>query len=139
MRDVQELRNGATLVGVAWLAFMFAAFLWVPVVALGVDRSLAEPNGLVATGVRAGLGLIGGALAGLGSGYLIESAWSSRWRIVCGVLVGWQYVRITRISQLVSSDPIITFLPGVVAGLSAFIAFPFGRRWFGREADGPAA
>ncbi len=139
MNGVRELRNGAALVGVAWLAFMVGSFLWLPIVAVGVDRSLAEPHGVVATGLRSALGLIGGALAGLATGYLLDSMWLSRWRIACGVLVGWQYVRITSISRSVGVDPIVALLPGVIAGLAAFMTFPLGRRWVGRATDGPAA
>jgi hypothetical protein len=139
MNGVRELRNGAAVVGVAWLAFMISSILWLPIVAVGVDRSLAEPQGMMATGIRSALGLIGGALAGLATGYLLESAWMSRWRFVCGVLVGWQYGRITSISRSVSVDPIVTFMPGVIAGLAAFVAFPLGRRLLGKASDGPAA
>src|ERR1700730_683772 len=99
MVDTRELRNGVALVGIAWLAFMIGSFLWLSIVAMGVDQALAAPRGFVATGIRAALGVIGGALAGLASGYLLDTIWWSRWRIACGVLVAWQYTKITRISQ----------------------------------------
>ena len=139
MIGVRELRNGAALVGIAWLAFMAGSVLWLPILAMGVGPSQAQPSGLVATGVRSALGLFGGALAGLATGYLLDSGWPSLWRIACGVLVGWQYVRITSIRQSGGLDPVVTFLPGVIAGLAAFAAFPLGRRWVGSATDDPAA
>ena len=74
----RELRNGAALVGMAWLAFMVGTFVWAPIVIWGLDQATAAPRGFVATGTRASLGLIGGILAGLASGYVLDSAWVSR-------------------------------------------------------------
>ena len=139
MVDTRELRNGAAMVGIAWLAFTIGTLLWLPIVAIGVDQSVAEPRGFAATGIRAALGVIGGVLAGLASGYLLDSTWWSRWRIACSVLVAWQYTRITRIGQLSEVDAVVTFLPGLLAGVAAFVAFPLGRRLLKRTANARVA
>jgi len=137
--NVRELRNGAALVGIVWVAFVVGSFLSFPIVAAGIDQSLAEPRGFIATGVRAALGAIGGAVAGLASGYLLDSLWVWRWRIACGVLVGWQYTRVTRIRQGSEFSAVVEFLPGMLAGLVAFVAFPLGRRWLRSAKNEPAA
>jgi len=108
---------------------MVGTFVWAPLVIWGLDQATAAPRGLVATGTRAALGLIGGILAGLASGYVLDGAWMSRWRIVCALLAALQYARVTRISSSGGFDAVSTFLPGLIAGVAAFVAFPVGRRW----------
>ena len=139
MISPRELRNGAALIGVAWLAFIIGGFLWSPVLIWTLDQAAAAPRGLIATGTRLGLGVTGGVLAGLASGYLLDTAWRARWRIACAVLVAMQYTRATRIGPSAMLDALLTFLPGLLAGMAAFLAFPLGRRWNKGTKSAPVA
>jgi sugar phosphate permease len=139
MSNPRELRNGAALVGIAWLAFIIGSFLWSPVLIWTLDQATAAPRGVIATGSRAALGVIGGVLAGLASGYLLDTAWRSRWQIACAVLVAMQYTRATRIGPSAVFDALVTFLPGLLAGVAAFLAFPLGRRWNKGTTSAPVA
>ena len=79
-----ELRNGVAMVGAGWVSFFIASLLWSPLALINVDEMVAEPRGALAMAVRVTLGVIGGSLAGLLFGYLLESRRRLVWCLALG-------------------------------------------------------
>jgi hypothetical protein len=131
-----ELRNGVAMVGAAWVSFFIASLLWSPLVLLSVDEVMTEPRGVLSMGVRVTLGVIGGGLAGLLFGYVLESRRRLVWCLALGAYTAWLFTRTTRIHPGPSNfGSMLNLWPGIAAGLAAISTFSLGQRWQGGSHD----
>ena len=131
-----ELRNGVAMVGAGWVSFFIASLLWSPLALINVDEMVAEPRGALAMAVRVTLGVIGGSLAGLLFGYLLESRRRLVWCLALGAYTAWLFTGTTRIHAGPSDfGSMLNLWPGIVAGLAAVSTFQLGQRWQGGSHD----